>query len=101
MSSKTNAAQAGAAVPGLTPAQYRYVLETLAGRLGALHGLLVLAMQETEVPADAYSLLAAAEFMAGAAGAMADGATGFTVLGSSDRWHYGPGFVAKAEGWAA
>lgn len=101
MSDKTHAAQAGAAVPGLTLKQCICVLETIAGRMATLRDLLQLAMQETEIPDDAYSMLAAAEFMAGAVGAMADGAVGGSALGSADRWHYGPNFGAKAEGGAA
>ena len=100
MSSKTNAAQAGAAVPGLTPAQFCCVLETIAGRMATLHDLLQLAMQETHIPAAAYFMLAAAEFMAEAVGAMADDAVGGMVLGRADRWRYGPRFAAKAEGGA-
>ena len=101
MQAQNNAAQASAAVPGLTLKQCICVLETIAGRMATLHELLLLAMQETDIPGDAYSMLAAAEFMAEAVGAMADGAVGGSVLGSADRWRYGPNFGAKAEGGAA
>lgn len=101
MKTPNNAAQAGAAVPGLTPEQYRLVLEVITGRMGTLHELLMLAMQETHIPAAAYSMLAAAEFMAETVGAMADDAVGGEVLGRADRWRYGPGFAAKAKGGEA
>lgn len=101
MSDKTPAAQAGAAVPGLTLEQFTCVLETIAGRMATLHELLTLAMQETHIPGAAYSMLAAAEFIAEAVGAMADSAVDGSILGNADRWHYGPHFGAKAEGGAA
>jgi len=100
MSSKTNAAQAGAAVPGLTPEQYRCVLEVIAMRMATIHRLLMM-LQEGDVPVAARVLLDAAELAAETVGSMADSAVDGCILGSPDRWHYGPDFVAKAEGGTA
>lgn len=100
MSDKTPAAQAGAAVPGLTLEQFTCVLETIAGRMGTLHRLLM-ELQEKDIPHSASNLLDAAEFIAETVGAMADSAVDGSILGNADRWHYGPHFGAKAEGGAA
>ena len=50
MSDKTHAAQAGAAVAGLTVKQYRCVLQVIASRMEALHELLML-----EVPSNSWA----------------------------------------------
>lgn len=96
MQAQNNAAQAGAATPGLTVKQYRCVLQVIASRMEALHELLML-LQEANVPAHAVALVNSAEFMAETIGSMADSAVGGYALGSIDRWHYGPDFE-KSEG---
>lgn len=77
----------------LTHAQQRLALETIAGRMNTLHGLLML-LQSNELDDWATgTILDAAQSMAEAVGAMADDAAGGSVVGDVRRWLYGPLFA--------
>lgn len=77
-------------VPNLNSAQFRRVLEEIAGQSKTLCNLLMLA--QTEKTWTASNCLDAGLILAQGIGAMADTATGAGVHGDADHWNYGPNF---------
>lgn len=83
----------------LTERQKDWVLLVIAQRSLTLSRLLMLLEDGRQSEFEGGTLLAAAQFMADAVGAMADDASGGEAFGSMTDWLYGPTFntLAKQE----
>jgi len=81
--------------PSLTAEQFRLVLEAIAGRCDTLSRLLAQAQCDEDFPAGVAT--DAAQALATSIGSMADSAVGGCIIGSHDRWSYGPNFEGTSD----
>lgn len=76
----------------LTAAQYRVVLEVIAGQASTLHQLIMLSNDECQDQFVRGVCGDAADALARHIGAMADEAVDAGIVGDANRWNYGPNF---------